>query len=681
MKIENLILYNYRLYKGLNEFKFNNQLKTPISLVSGLNGFGKTSFVHALAWCLYGNLIVQVDENYRKEIFSNGGYKKFLLSQMNRTADLNKVTDNYYVKVVLDGVQLPGTIGSQVSIERKFNMSSMKESLRIEIDGMKNQLTEELGYEEFINDYILPREIAKFFFFDSEKIVDLADIEREDNKRTLYSAYSKVLGLSSYLDLKTTLQNLIKRVSKEGLESDGLSEMKAIDVEIDTLQTEKSELAIYSSAITKEVELIKQKQLVYQSQIRKAGISLTGDNVENIALEIDLIRNQITEKRQLLNNYLTYLPFLIVSDLLKRLSKESETLNLNSETKIIERTKAQILLRIKELQLLPANKLRELKNEIDKTVGSTIQSKTAHDKARTIEELTLNKLNQLMLELDLSVKNNLIQTVSEIKNLTRLERNKKSQISEYDKYIKSDSAENKVVTFEELQSNLEIKITELERIRIRTEVIQKTLDKLFKRKQEILDRAVHEKRNAEKVELAKKLIGDIDTYLDHLKQERKNTLEKTILTTVNSLSHKKWITKVVVDFGKNILDVSLFGADGLLIDKGKLSKGEQQMYASAVLVSLISESSIDFPVIMDSPLQKLDKHHAKNFITNLYPLLGSQIILLPLLDKELREDEYALMFNTVSDSYLIVNSKGNSMVLNSPKEELFTNFRNSMAHG
>ena len=166
-----------------------------------------------------------------------------------------------------------------------------------------------------------------------------------------------------------------------------------------------------------------------------------------------------------------------------------------------------------------------------------------------------------------------------------------------------------------------------------------------------------------------------------MKQERKNTLEKTILTTVNSLSHKKWITKVVVDFGKNILDVSLFGADGLLIDKGKLSKGEQQMYASAVLVSLISESSIDFPVIMDSPLQKLDKHHAKNFITNLYPLLGSQIILLPLLDKELREDEYALMFNTVSDSYLIVNSKGNSMVLNSPKEELFTNFRNSMAHG
>ena len=193
---------------------------------------------------------------------------------MNRTADLNKVTDNYYVKVVLDGVQLPGTIDSQVSIERKFNMSSMKESLRIEIDGMKNQLTEELGYEEFINDYILPREIAKFFFFDSEKIVDLADIEREDNKRTLYSAYSKVLGLSSYLDLKTTLQNLIKRVSKEGLESDGLSEMKAIDVEIDTLQTEKSELVIYSSAITKEVELIKQKQLVYQSQIRKAGFHL-----------------------------------------------------------------------------------------------------------------------------------------------------------------------------------------------------------------------------------------------------------------------------------------------------------------------------------------------------------------------------------------------------------------------
>ena len=680
MKIQNLTLYNYRLYKGLNEFKFNNQHKTPISLVSGLNGFGKTSFVHALAWCLFGNLIVQVDENYRKEIFSSGGYKKFLLSQMNRTADSKKASDNYYVKVVFEGVLLPGTIGSQVSIERKFNTSSLKESLRIEIDGMKNQLTEEIGYEEFINDYILPREIAKFFFFDSEKIVDLADIEREDNKRTLYSAYSKVLGLSSYLDLKTTLENLIRRVTKEGLDSDGLSEVKDIEEEIEKLGKEKSSFLDEIANYKREIALIKQQQLVYQSQIRKAGISLNGDSVENISLEVDVIRNRINQNRQLLNNYLTYLPFLIVSDLLKKLRKESNSYDENSESEIIARTKSKILAKIKELNVVTESTFKDLKYEIDKSFETSKLEKMPDQKTRVIEESTLNKFNLLISELDLSVKTNLISTVVGIKELTRIERTKRAQISEYDKYIKSDSAENKVVTFEELQNTLEKHITEEVRLNDRLGLVEKNIEKLLKRKKGILANVVYEQQKANKVNLAEKLIADINTYLEHLKRERKNTLEKTILTTINSLSHKKWISKVVVDFGNNLLDVSLFGADDLIIDKGKLSQGEQQMYASSILVSLISESSIDFPVIMDSPLQKLDRHHAKNFITNLYPLLGSQIILLPLLDKELREDEYGLMFNSVSDSYLIVNSKGNSMVLNSPKEELFNNFRKSIAH-
>ena len=84
---------------------------------------------------------------------------------------------------------------------------------------------------------------------------------------------------------------------------------------------------------------------------------------------------------------------------------------------------------------------------------------------------------------------------------------------------------------------------------------------------------------------------------------------------------------------------------------------------------------------MDSPLQKLDKQHATNFIKNLYPLLGSQIILLPLLEKELQEMEYHMIYPNISDTYLIVNHSGSSMVLKSSKADLYKNFNTALNNG
>ena len=167
MKITKITLNNFRLYLGANSIVLNNSLKAPLSIISGLNGYGKTSFVDSIAWCLYGNLIVQVDDGYRKEIYYAGGYKKFLKSQMNRTALSREKESKYSVEISFENVRLPGVESCEILIKRIVDIISLKEYLTIKIDGVRNQLTEEIGYEEFINQYILPRELAKFFFFDS----------------------------------------------------------------------------------------------------------------------------------------------------------------------------------------------------------------------------------------------------------------------------------------------------------------------------------------------------------------------------------------------------------------------------------------------------------------------------------------------------------------------------------
>ena len=74
MFIESIILHNNRAYKGHNKVSFKPATKN-IFLIAGNNGFGKTTFLTSLVWCLYGKLMVDVDEKFRRDINDAQGYK------------------------------------------------------------------------------------------------------------------------------------------------------------------------------------------------------------------------------------------------------------------------------------------------------------------------------------------------------------------------------------------------------------------------------------------------------------------------------------------------------------------------------------------------------------------------------------------------------------------------------
>ena len=105
--------------------------------------------------------------------------------------------------------------------------------------------------------------------------------------------------------------------------------------------------------------------------------------------------------------------------------------------------------------------------------------------------------------------------------------------------------------------------------------------------------------------------------------------------------HKEdFIGKVEVVINGEIMDIELYSPDEKIINKDSLSKGEQQLYATSILKALVDESGIQFPVFIDSPLQKFDKSHATKIITEFYPQISKQVVLLPLLYKELTAKEY-----------------------------------------
>ena len=160
----------------------------------------------------------------------------------------------------------------------------------------------------------------------------------------------------------------------------------------------------------------------------------------------------------------------------------------------------------------------------------------------------------------------------------------------------------------------------------------------------------------EKDRVAGELIGELDSFLLSLKKSKKSSLEFRIKKALNTLMHKEdFIGSIEVELENNLMDIKLFSANGFELDKSLLSKGEKQIYATSVLKALVDESGIQFPVFIDSPLQKFDKSHASKIISEFYPTISKQVILFPLLHKELTPAEYEMLKPHVKEVVIITN--------------------------
>ena len=211
MKISTIKLEYFRIYNGRHTIDLNPKFSKNINIIAGKNGFGKTTFLTSLIWVFYGKMMSEVEDKYRKDIKSAGGYEKFLKTLLNREVkiELEKNSDAQgvmSVEIELTDILIPSIPCTSVNIKRFYNLRTESEDVKFFIDGLENELTNEVGCDIFINDFILPREIAKFFFFDAEKIVSLAEAKTRTEMKNLSKAYSELLGIKKYEDLKKNLE-------------------------------------------------------------------------------------------------------------------------------------------------------------------------------------------------------------------------------------------------------------------------------------------------------------------------------------------------------------------------------------------------------------------------------------------------------------------------------------------
>ena len=154
-------LHNFGIYKGTHEMSLTDQIgDRNITLVGGLNGRGKTTFHDAILLALYGKQAVRY---IQEKAYS---YEKLLLDHVNKHA-----TDD----VTFVAVTLALNENEQYRVKRSWSVRNGKVETKVLVE--KNGAADSYlgGNWDYYIEEILPFGIARFFFFNNEKITQLAD--------------------------------------------------------------------------------------------------------------------------------------------------------------------------------------------------------------------------------------------------------------------------------------------------------------------------------------------------------------------------------------------------------------------------------------------------------------------------------------------------------------------------
>lgn len=200
--------------------------------------------------------------------------------------------------------------------------------------------------------------------------------------------------------------------------------------------------------------------------------------------------------------------------------------------------------------------------------------------------------------------------------------------------------------------------------RVKTEKFQSDLNSIEKEIKNIDKKIDHQqnqvklsKQAEQKVKLAKQLKNYFGDYKDKLKSLRREEIEaainkhfKELMTSHSFIDH----IRVEENFG-----LRYENKQDNPIGMANLSAGMKQLAATALLWALKDVSGKTVPLIIDTPLARIDREHQENLLTKYYPSVGDQVIILPT-DSELDKNKYSILKSYIYKEYRLENPDGES---------------------
>lgn len=636
MIIKKLTVDNFRAFHGTHEISLEpaNDTKRPIILFGGLNGSGKTSILTAIRLALYGRLAFS-------ECNTSQEYTDKLASLVHR-GDLLTQPENASVSLVFTYNKSGET--SEFTVNRSWSKGK-KDQLTLYLDNVE---LSELNYDQcqgFLNE-LIPNGISELFFFDGEKISELA----EDNTgKTLQSAVHRLFGLDVIDKLRTDLSIYLKRQAMRSSESDYMNELTMLEDQAEKFG--KSAENFRYAADLKRISIgildseIKKKEGVLAAQGGAFAASKTQEQSKVSILIRDKAQFERAIRTELEGVFPTNLAPKTIAKLLKQLDNESQ---LKKKTAF----KSQFSSFLNHIEKSESFSLLEHKTDIIKTLQNQLIGYLAdHPQGRIKLDVSERELGGLISLTGLESERAKQRFDEARRGLLDVEIALEQAAANIDRAPDDEQLLAIVTDIRELDGRRQAALAEYTSLLIKARTALGNQLDCNRKLQRMHDSRRSNYDVSSAVKNAEATLELLDKYELRLTNARVNKLSENFELAYRRLNRKKDMN-VSAKIDASTFNIEMLDDNGVVIDRASLSAGEKQIYALAVLDALAKTSGRQLPVIIDTPLGRLDSSHRDTLIDNYFPSASHQVIILST-DTEVHQRYTQSLGPSISHSFRI----------------------------
>lgn len=646
MLLESLTLCDFGLFRGAQAIDLNPRKKygsaRPIVLFGGLNGAGKTTVLTAIRLAIYGRQALGYG-------ISQKAYDEFLASKIHRSPHSLVMPSSAHIGLEFTYYKLGKPTNYKITRSWVVSGKQLNETLSILQDGEPIREFDQEQCQAFLNE-LIPLGVSELFFFDGEKIASLAD---EGGDVALRDAIRKLLGLDIIERLKSDLHIFIRRQNNKSLPDNLKSELSKYEAEYKELK-----LQIQAEDDNSQILLprIADEKLVLarlENQLSSKG-GVWANTRQSLKTRRDMLLSEKKSLEEDVRNHLADLyPLTLAPKLLKSLQDQ---LRQERELKEWNATANAVTLKLEQLKgvidkYIPNANKAEASESIHKVFSDLVTRPSELMKTKILHDLA----NKEYLQLESSIN----EILSQVPQLTKVLSDRLNTVNEElgNVSLQIERAPDQ----ESLQSDFDaIKQT----VQLIAELTAERNNHLEKARR-LTWQAIEIVRKMKKVEdqlsstssqdtgvgLAGQTRNLLSDFADEMTKRKIEKLEQEFARTFSRLARKSdSIISAKID--PSTFEVHLYNKSGKGIPKQDLSAGEKQIYAVAMLDALGKTSGRKLPIIIDTPLGRLDSRHREKLINNYFPNASHQVIILST-DTEVDQSFYDELDKYVSHAYQI----------------------------
>ncbi len=679
MKIKSITIQNMFSYYGENVIDFSTDNdQQNIHVIYGRNGHGKTSFINSVKLLFLGTQNDLYTEPLRKSV-SEGrtiSVLDYVLGNQNWYGLLNQDARR-------EGIR---TFKVCLSFEESSNEYSICREWSIYSNGTYNEtctihdrknytVVEGTQAEKFLHKRI-PPDFVDFFFFDGEQIQQIAEANRTDRKQKIV----KLLNISGIDFIVKIMRKYRETLQSQSYESQAQkNQIEALSNDITTYQ---KKIELINNKITQlQVQLDELEEDKAKYENRKKDIYINGN--QNRANELNTKKTEYEKELTLLKDGLTDIlatsmftfNINITRELLDALSSEIKNAlkqdNINFVNMLIEKLPIQLLEEPPHIEIDSSTK-KDIKSKLTKLLEVYKITDDSHAPSY-IESVNKNQIVKIQNEITTIISNRAkINNLIKINDITKEIANIEFEL----KTINDDPAEQKeLIKLDKLiqECNDQILSTHNNLQSVNNDLIEHN-GKIRTVENEIdaLDRKAKKSLHLEpQIDLTSKLVETLRSY--------KSRLEKTVRKEVEAYLNEHYqklidsnnlIQKITIEDDFNI---EYFDDENEKIGMASISAGMKQIVAISLLWALKDATNRAIPVIIDTPLGRIDYNNQLNILSNYYPNASKQVIILPT-DSEIDKNKYSFIVDNVASLHVLSNQSGTKTTINKMKktgEEIF----------